>query len=432
MASIVHAQDLQTIEQFPATPHNDASSTASGSSPVDSNRTAVASETPKVNSLAKRIHGWSWQAFPIGMGTSVVFLTFSGCKEHLQVINTLSTIFFFLTIVIVCLNTLTLTLQAIPWRLMKDPKRGIFVPLIVLSFAGIIIGVIKYGIPKYGFNLESAYVLFWAYVAFSIVTCIPMLCIWFNQPHELAEFTPAYAFLIFPMMLVGLMAFNTLEVIDHTETRNIGILLTGYFFQGLGFFMTFFYICIYILRILMTGFLEGHQANGAFIACGPPGFTALATIKLGEHARTILPQHQLISTNAGEIWFAGSVMGGVMLFGLAVFFFIFGACPYWFKVYRRLHEILGCWALTFPNVGWILALRVPGDLFHLQAFKVLHLICCCLLTATWAILFTLTIVAFFKGFIFNSNDEDVVKDALYYLDFRKPKESSTSDNDLII
>ena len=24
-------------------------------------------------------------------------------------------------------------------------------------------------------------------------------------------------------------------------------------------------------RIMMTGFLEGHQANGAFVAVGPPG-----------------------------------------------------------------------------------------------------------------------------------------------------------------
>ena len=32
---------------------------------------------------------------------------------------------------------------------------------------------------------------------------------------------------------------------------------------------------------MMTGFLEGHQANGAFVACGPPGFTALALVRLG-------------------------------------------------------------------------------------------------------------------------------------------------------
>lgn len=30
--------------------------------------------------------------------------------------------------------------------------------------------------------------------------------------------------------------------------------------------------------------MDGHQANGAFVAVGPPGFTALALIKLGENA----------------------------------------------------------------------------------------------------------------------------------------------------
>jgi hypothetical protein len=49
-------------------------------------------------------------------------------------------------------------------------------------------------------------------------------------------------------MLVGVVAFNALRVIPPTDTRAIGVLLTGYFFQGLGFFMTFFYICIYIIR----------------------------------------------------------------------------------------------------------------------------------------------------------------------------------------
>jgi tellurite resistance protein TehA-like permease len=116
-----------------------------------------------------------------------------------------------------------------------------------------------------------------------------------------------------------------------------------------------------------TGFLQGHQANGAFVACGPPGFTALALLKLGQQAQTMcvisisklskslfnskisLPLHNLISPNAGEIWYAASVMSGLMLFGLAVFFFVFGILPYWFKVHRRLGDILSFWALTFPN-----------------------------------------------------------------------------------
>lgn len=67
-----------------------------------------------------------------------------------------------------------------------------------------------------------------------------MLMIWFNKPHDLATFTPAWAFLIFPMMLVGVVAFNVLRVIPPEQPRAIGVLLVGYAFQGLGtFFQSF-------------------------------------------------------------------------------------------------------------------------------------------------------------------------------------------------
>ena len=62
-----------------------------------------------------------------------------------------------------------------------------------------------------------------------------------------------------------------------------------------------------------------------------------------------LAHHNLVSENAGEIWYAASVLTALFLFGLAVFFFVFGALPYWFKVHKHWSEILGCWALTFPN-----------------------------------------------------------------------------------
>lgn len=401
-----HQSDLNRPDSGSSTKSESSSMTMVEDSP----------DGPHVNSLARRIHGWSWQAFPIGMGTSAVFLTFSGHTENNKGLDVLEIVFFILTITIFCLNTLTLLLQAIlypkhAWRLLKSPQKSVFVPLIVLSFASIVIGLIEYR----NIDADAAYALFWTYVVFAIITCFPMLFIWFNQAHDIFDFSPAYAFLIFPMMLVGVVSYNVLKVVDASEERSIGVLLTGYFFQGLGFFMTFFYICIYILRLIMTGFLTGRQANGAFIACGPPGFTALALIQLGDKAQKILPRHNLISPNAGEIWFAGSVMSGIMLLGLAVFFFLFAVIPYWFKVEKRLHHILGCWALTFPNVGWILALRVLGNLFDLRGFKILHFIFCVVLAVVWFVLFVLTIVAFWKGFIFQSEDEAVVKDRFYLL-----------------
>lgn len=36
------------------------------------------------------------------------------------------------------------------------------------------------------------------YVTFAMLASFLMLMIWFNKPHELTQFTPAYAFLVCP------------------------------------------------------------------------------------------------------------------------------------------------------------------------------------------------------------------------------------------
>ena len=52
-------------------------------------------------------------------------------------------------------------------------------------------------------------------------------------------------------MLVGVIASNVLRVMDPSQSRAVGVLFVGYFFQGIGFFITMFYICIYILRFVL-------------------------------------------------------------------------------------------------------------------------------------------------------------------------------------
>lgn len=49
-------------------------------------------------------------------------------------------------------------------------------------------------------------------------------------------------------MLVGVVAFNVLKTMEPSDERAVGVLFVGYFFQGLGFFVTLFYVGIYILR----------------------------------------------------------------------------------------------------------------------------------------------------------------------------------------
>ncbi|KAI0036945.1 voltage-dependent anion channel-domain-containing protein [Vararia minispora EC-137] len=369
----------------------------------------------RVTTIARRIHGWSWQAFPIGMGTSAVYVTMSGLRQRSSTLRVVETIFFFLNIAIFLINVSTLVLQAILYpqqarRLVTDSNKNIFIPLVVLSYATIIIGIINYGVTPGVVEEELAYVLFWIYVVAAVGLSFPLLMIWYNEKHDITKFTPAWMFFMFPMMLVGVVAFNTLRTMNPADSKAVGVLFLGYFFQGIGFFVTMFYICIYFLRIMMTGFMDGHQANGAFVAVGPPGFTALALINLGSNARTILPQHGLISETAGEVWYAASVLTALMLYGLAVFLVIFGALPYWFKLHKHLHEILGCWALTFPNVGWIASTGALGNALNIPGLFDVQIVFVIAMAFLWLILVAFTAVAFKRGLILIAKPEDVLDD----------------------
>ncbi|CAE6392676.1 unnamed protein product [Rhizoctonia solani] len=332
----------------------------------------VASDnSPQYGTLRRRIHGWTWQSFPIGMGTGAVYVLLSALNPHPTWVTYIEITFYILNICLFSLNVIMLGLQLILFRrqflrLSLGPAKGVFVPLSVLSFATIFIGTINYAVPTGIISTHGVYVMFWVYVALAIMVSFPMLMVWFNKPHDVTTFTPAWAFLIFPLMFTGIIALNALRVIP-------GLFNNGNV-TGIGLFMTFFYLAIYVLRIMTTGFMSGHQANGAFVASGPPRFTALALINLGGLAREIFPQYNLISPMAGEIFYAASIMSALLLFGLAVFFFAFGALPYWFKLHKCLHEILGCWALTFPNVGWINTLMALGKIFDIPGFDEWHLV----------------------------------------------------------
>ena len=67
---------------------------------------------------------------------------------------------------------------------------------------------------------------------------------------------------------------------------------------------------------------------------------------------------------------------------------------------------------VYFTVGWIATTRVLGDIFELQGFYSLHLIMAVLMCGTWLVLFVLTFMAFWRGLIFKSKPEDVIKDTM--------------------
>ncbi|KAG0143471.1 hypothetical protein CROQUDRAFT_48789, partial [Cronartium quercuum f. sp. fusiforme G11] len=298
--------------------------------------------------------------------------------------------------------------------LISNPLTTIFVPFVALDIAGIILGLINHAIPAKVITWQTIEILFFMYIVISLLICIPLILKWYDKRHDINTFSPAWAFLLFPLMLVGVVASRVLSVIPLHSYSAVRVLFLGYFFQGLGTSMTFFYLPIYLSRIMQTGFMEGHQANGAFVAGGPPGFTAVALIGLGRLAPTIFKEnylHEILTEEVGQVFFGIGVLSGIFLLGLCLILFLMAVIPYYKKLHKSLNQVLGMWATTFPNVGMTVTLRLLGDLFRSKILYVVQDIMTLFVCCAYVVAFSCTFLAIYKGKILLSSKEEVARDS---------------------
>ncbi|POW03331.1 hypothetical protein PSTT_11189 [Puccinia striiformis] len=405
---------------------------------------------PTVSNFSKRIHGMTWQAYPVGLGTATGYILLANLKTHPAFLTKIEILLFIMNIIIFSLTTGLMVVQAVLYpqqfkRVALDPNKNSFIPTCVLVFATIIVGIVNYlygtnvflGIlinlrsyvknfeHQQGVTVEELIIFFWIYVTFAISVAITVLTIWFSSPRNpTAAMTPAWAFPVFPLLLTGVVTFNVLRIVPLTDPRAVSIFVTGFLMFGAGAFMCIFYLAIFLLRIMTTGFLDGHQANGAFIAAGPPGFSGESQhlihkfdhLKLNpfvhqpSYSSTWFPNPFADITQRWRDLFSGCVMVGIMLTGCSALLFTMAAIPYWTRLHKHLNEILGCWATTFPNIGLILSLKFLGDTFDSKVFYTFQTILTVMVFVVYLIVLFLTILAIWKGLILMSDDKSVYMD----------------------
>jgi len=113
--------------------------------------------------------------------------------------------------------------------------------------------------------------------------------------------------------------------------------------------VAFIFITVHFYRAIRYGFHRGAAANSTFISVGPPGFTALALLKLGTYGRTILPLHTPLPQEAADIMYYASIPMAMCLLGLAMYCWVFAMLPWLFTFTKHImYNPAGAWPLTFP------------------------------------------------------------------------------------
>ncbi|PLW27971.1 hypothetical protein PCASD_22853 [Puccinia coronata f. sp. avenae] len=105
---------------------------------------------PAVSSFSKRIHGMTWQAYPVGLGTATGYILLANLKPHPDFLTKIEIGLFILNMIIFSLTTGLLVIQAVLYprqfkRVALDPNKNSFIPTCVLVLATIIVGTVNYG-----------------------------------------------------------------------------------------------------------------------------------------------------------------------------------------------------------------------------------------------------------------------------------------------
>lgn len=299
-------------------------------------------------------------------------------------------VFVFDIVVFLCIVAgITTRFTLAPGSLQKSmlhPTEALFFPTAWLALVNIFSCIQVYAAPACGpWLIVTVRVLFWLYAALTFAIAVWQYWHLFTAPQRLTiqSMTPAWILPVFPIMLSG--TFASLIAPDQPPAQRMPIIVAGVTFQGLGWMVSFLMYAAYVHRLMQFGLPAPNLRPGMFIAVGPPSFTGLALIGLGN----ALPRdygYFVTHPLAIEILPVVALFTALFLWTLSFWFF----CISLISVLAGLRHMtfhLVWWALVFPNVGFTIATIDIGRQLGSQGILWVASVMTVLLVGMWIFVF---------------------------------------------
>lgn len=161
---------------------------------------------------------------------------------------------------------------------LTHPSESLYFPCMWLSLAVLIMNVQAFGISACGpWLVTTLRVLFWLYVACSLVVAIGHYHVLFSADYHVSihSMTPSWILPIFPVMLSGSIA-SSISTAQPPEER-LAIIVAGVSCQGLGFLVSIVMMALYLGRLMVDGHPAPNMRPGMFMVSlrSPPVLLAL-------------------------------------------------------------------------------------------------------------------------------------------------------------
>ncbi|KAK2780349.1 C4-dicarboxylate transporter/malic acid transporter [Colletotrichum kahawae] len=299
-------------------------------------------------------------------------------------LNGIAIAFFLLNVVLFVMNCVLATLR-FHWRpgtlvhTFTDQTESLFIPASRDRFAIICINICQFGVPYVGpWLLRIMQILFWSYTAMSVLASATIyLVLWSTLVFPIHTMTPTWVFPAYPLLLTAPFASNLITAASQTNQTQVilnrtAIALSAVATQGAGCLIAFMISAAFIYRLMTQKLPRDFQRPGVFISIGPFAFTVGGIVLLGNQADKILPQGFLGTELAVPIIKVLSVMIGLWLWGLSVWFFVVSVGSLW-KYVRPANKMpfqMTWWSFVFPNTALVTATAALGKVFQNSGLQI--------------------------------------------------------------
>ncbi|KAF0330880.1 C4-dicarboxylate transporter/malic acid transporter [Colletotrichum asianum] len=327
-------------------------------------------------------------------------------------LNGIAIAFFLLNVLLFVMNCILATLR-FHWRpgtlvhTFTDQTESLFIPASVSQdyletnserdrFAIICINICQFGVPYVGpWLLRIMQILFWSYTAMSVLASATIyLVLWSTLVFPIHTMTPTWVFPAYPLLLTAPFASNLITAASQTNQTQVilnrtAIALSAVATQGAGCLIAFMISAAFIYRLMTQKLPRDFQRPGVFISIGPFAFTVGGIVLLGNQADKILPQGFLGTDLAVPIIKVLSVMIGLWLWGLSVWFFVVSVGSLWKYVLpaNKMPFQMTWWSFVFPNTALVTATAALGKVFQNSGLQIFACVMAAGLIVVWVVVF---------------------------------------------
>lgn len=245
-----------------------------------------------------------------------------------------------------------------------------------MGLATIVNATVLIAVPQYGsWAANLSWGLWWVDVGLTLLSVLALPAVMF-QIHVISLETMTAAWLLPIVPAVVCAASGGLVASVLPDPRALITLTVSYVLWGLGMSLSLLVMALYFHRLAIHQLPNSEVIVSAFLPLGPCGQGAFGLIQLGSVAATVFNRVSFARiSNSGEIVYVMSMLCGLMIWGLGLWWLIHGAACVTIRMLQtRLRFNIGFWGFIFPLGVFISATSALGTEMRSAFFSYLSIV----------------------------------------------------------